>query len=74
MSNNTLQTDTDADAVRWIVETGKGRGAYNNHYTFATFSRAIFHFNYLNTHSGHKKRLVRVSPDGSRRTIHRVLT
>lgn len=49
----------------WRVQVGKGKSAYKDRYTFTTGERlrAIMHFNSLNTHSGHKKRLVR--PDGT---------
>lgn len=49
----------------WRVQVGKDKSAYKDRYTFVAqeSNRAIFYFNSLNTHSGHKKRLVR--PDGT---------
>lgn len=55
---------------RYLVETGKGKGAYTHSITFETFAQALFHYKCMNTHSGYKKRLV--SFDG--RVILRQLT
>jgi hypothetical protein len=48
----------------WRVQVGKGRSSYRDKYTFASDQpvRAYMHYECLNTHSGHKKRLV--NPDG----------
>lgn len=52
---------------KWRVQVGKGKSAYTDRYTFdggkIVPSRAILYYNSLNTHSGHKKRLIR--PDGT---------
>lgn len=57
---------------QWRVQVGYGRGSYRDRYVFAhnERNRAVLHFNCLNTHSGHKKRLI--DPDG--RVVARVIT
>lgn len=54
----------------YLVQVGKGRGAYTTRWTFDSFGRAFMHYSGLNTHSGYKKRLV----DGNGRVISRVIT
>lgn len=61
-------------AERWTVEVGKGTGAYRTRHSFDRFSQAIAHFNALQTHSGYKKRLMQVKPDGTRVLIARSIT
>lgn len=63
--------------MQYLVEVGKDKGAYKTRYKFdglQSAGRAIMHFNCLNTHSGHKKRLVAVHEDGRREIMARVLT
>lgn len=57
---------------QWRVQVGKGKSSYKDRYTFADDQeeRAKLFYNSLNTHGGHKKRLV--NPDGV--VIWRVLT
>lgn len=43
---------------RFVVQTGKGRGAYEVRYALDTLGEAEFWYAGLNTHSGYKKRLV----------------
>lgn len=50
---------------KWRVQIGKDKSSYADKYTFPAEQRnsAVRYFNSLNTHSGHKKRLIR--PDGT---------
>lgn len=60
-----------------LVEIGKGKGSYEVKYSFCRHeeNRALVHYNSLNTHSGHKKRLVLLSKGVHPRTVlARVLT
>lgn len=63
---------------RYTVEVGKNKSAYTVQYSFdgiPSLGRAYLHYNSLNTHSGHKKRLVRTNLITGKRTIlHRTLT
>lgn len=63
-------------ASKFLIEVGKNKSSYKVRYEFASSqqSRAFLHYSSLLTHSGHKKRLVRVHRDGSRTVIDRVLT
>lgn len=56
----------------WLVQVGYGKGSYRTKYSFRSDqpSRAMLHYASLNTHSGHKKRLV--NPNGQ--VVARVLT
>jgi hypothetical protein len=54
----------------WRVQVGKGRSSYKTRYAVVARTEAVFLFNCLNTHSGHKKRLI--DPEG--RVVARVLT
>lgn len=54
----------------WEVQVGQGRGSYQLRYSLVSEQQAIRWFNGLNTHSGHKKRLV--APDGT--VLARVIT
>lgn len=51
---------------KWLVQVGKGRGSYTTRYALTGGpiynSRAMLYYSSLNTHSGHKKRLV--NPNG----------
>ena len=51
----------------WLVQVGKGKGSYRTRYTLDSRGQAEFYYSCLNTHSGHKKRLI--SPDG--KTVQR---
>jgi hypothetical protein len=43
----------------WEVQTGKGKGKYAPRYTFDNALEAWYWYRGINTHSGHKKRLLR---------------
>ena len=61
--------------MTYLVQTGKGTQAYTNRYIpFESLTRAQMHYFGLNTHSGYKKRLVQIAPDGTKVIIHRVIT
>lgn len=47
---------------KFLVQDGYGRGAYSNRYSVETEGQAYALYNAINTHSGHKKRIV--DPDG----------
>lgn len=42
----------------WEVQTGKGKGKYAPRYSFDNALEAWYWYRGLNTHSGHKKRLL----------------
>lgn len=44
------------------VQVGKGKGSYNETWTFASKAAAIRYYNCMLVHSGYKKRLT--APDG----------
>lgn len=73
-SNQTERTINDIPVCRnhtLTIETGKGKSKYKVSHRFSGVpTSAVAHFNGLNTHSGHKKRL-RI--DGAH-TIARVIT
>lgn len=46
----------------WRVQVGKGKGHYRDRYLLNSQGAAERYYDCLNTHSGHKKRLV--APDG----------
>lgn len=50
------------DSGAWRVQVGKGRSHYRTRYTLNSQGQAERYYDGLNTHSGHKKRLV--APDG----------
>lgn len=64
----------------WLVQVGKGKGSYKNKYDFkndlgSPSGRPVFYYSCLNTHSGHKKRLVRINNEtGERKVIYRDIT
>lgn len=60
----------------YSIEVGKGKSKYKVRYTFCRHqqSRAHLYYNSLNTHSGYKKRLIRITRDGVRKVLARVLT
>jgi hypothetical protein len=55
---------------KWRVQVGKGKGAYKDRYVTTSETQAEALYNGLNTHSGHKKRLV--APDG--KVVDRIIT
>lgn len=55
---------------KYLVQTGKERGAYRTRWAFDRESQAVLWYNGINTHSGFKKRIV--APDG--KVLARVLT
>jgi hypothetical protein len=56
-----LNARDDGDGP-WRVQVGKDRGHYRTRYTLNSRKAAEFYYTSLNTHSGHKKRIV--APDG----------
>lgn len=52
------------------IQVGKGKGSYQTRYSVKGWNRAVFWYNGLNTHSGHKKRLI----DCNGEVLARVIT
>jgi len=56
----------------WLVQTGKGKGAYRTHYSFtgeAGLHEAWFYYCGINVGNGYKKRLL--SPELNKPTLAR---
>lgn len=51
------------DTGKWLVQIGKDKSSYKTKYDVSSMSQALLYYYSLNTHNGHKKRLVK--PDGS---------
>lgn len=47
---------------KFLVQSGYGRGSYETRYALDTLGEAVRWYEGINTHSGHKKRLV--DPEG----------
>lgn len=58
---NTVNIDgkdyTWSEGDRWLVQIGKGSGAYRTKYALTTPNQAMFYFNAINIGRGFKKRL-----------------
>jgi hypothetical protein len=58
----------------YVIERGKNSGSYTEYFSTENKAQALAIYLGVHVHSGGKKRLIFIAPNGVRRTIKRHLT